>query len=152
MEITFDEKLFILEYRTLVRINEISPVKFNLDELHLFIEMIEDWKANGNDLHEVGKEIVDIMYEIIEDHNDNKKIIEDEHWACVDCNKLCYDDNRDYYMVTDEIWKKQGVGDGMLCMDCMEERLGHKLTKEDILVCPLTQVGNLYTSTILNTN
>ena len=35
-------------------------------------------------------------------------------------------------------------------MDCMEDRLGHKLNKEDILDCPLNTLINDYTMKILN--
>jgi hypothetical protein len=42
-----------------------------------------------------------------------------------------------------------GVGEGMLCMDCIEGRLGHKLTKEEILPCYVTEIYNQYTKLIL---
>jgi hypothetical protein len=73
----------------------------------------------------------------------------DDKWLCASCGKDCYLDDKDYYMVKHHLWKKHGVGSGMLCMDCMEDRLGHKLTKEDILVCPLTTHFNYYTAEIL---
>jgi len=73
-----------------------------------------------------------------------------EHWSCKDCGKDCFIDNKDYYVVTNELWNKIGVGDDMLCMDCLEERLEHKLTIEDIYLCPLTEVFNDYTKEILN--
>lgn len=72
-----------------------------------------------------------------------------KHWQCKDCGKDCSIDDKDYYMVTFELWEKYGVGSEMLCMNCMEERIGHKLTKNDILKCPITQVFNPYTSAIL---
>lgn len=75
-----------------------------------------------------------------------------DKWLCKDCGKDCYVDEKDYYMVTFELWKKHGVGEGMLCMDCMEQRLGHKLTKADILPCPLNECYNPYTMAILNQN
>lgn len=59
-------------------------------------------------------------------------------WFCVDCNKNCINDDKDYYMVKNNLWKKIGVGEKMLCMDCLESRIGRKLIKKDILVCPLT--------------
>jgi len=74
----------------------------------------------------------------------------DDRWLCKDCGKDCFVDNKDYYMVNNEIWKKHGVGTGVLCMDCMEERIGHKLTVNDILPCPLTESFNSYTKAILN--
>ena len=72
------------------------------------------------------------------------------HWLCRDCGKDCMIDDKDYYMVSHEIWDKIGVGVGMLCMSCLEERLGHKLKKTEILLCPLTEIFNPYTKEILN--
>jgi len=40
-------------------------------------------------------------------------------WICKDCGKDCFLDDKDYYMVSHKLWDKIGVGDGMLCMDCL---------------------------------
>jgi hypothetical protein len=69
---------------------------------------------------------------------------------CKDCNKNCFIDNRDYFSVKDSIWETYGVGRDLLCMDCMEERLGCKLPKEVIVECRLTKERNLYTAAILS--
>ena len=74
----------------------------------------------------------------------------DPKWECKGCSKDCFLDDKDYYMIKHELWDKHGVGLGMLCMDCIEERLGHKLTADDILICPLTTHMNYYTKKILN--
>jgi hypothetical protein len=38
----------------------------------------------------------------------------------------------DYYMVHDEIWEQAGAGDDAnLCVGCLEQRLGRKLTTDD---------------------
>lgn len=83
---------------------------------------------------------------------DNKakhSISGDNKWLCKDCGKDTFIERKDYYMVTHDLWYKFGVGNGMLCMDCIENRIGRKLTKSDILVCPLTLDYNPYTSAIL---
>jgi len=80
---------------------------------------------------------------------DSRKVTKKSQWLCSDCGKDTIVDNKDYYMVSHEIWKKFGVGDKMLCMDCMEDRLCHKLTKEDISDCPLNTIINEYTMKIL---
>jgi hypothetical protein len=74
----------------------------------------------------------------------------DNNWYCKECDKDCFIDDKDYYMVKHEIWSKVGVGKGMLCMDCIETKIGHKLTKDDIIECPLTTLFNPYTANILN--
>lgn len=67
---------------------------------------------------------------------------------CKDCGKDTYKKQEDYYMVRHELWKVWGVG--MLCMSCMEDRLGRKLNSQDILKCPLAEEFNPYTKEILN--
>lgn len=69
---------------------------------------------------------------------------------CKQCGKDTRVDDKDYYMVTHEVWKKHGEGEHMLCIDCLENRLGHKLTKEEILDCFLNRMINPYTIEILN--
>lgn len=70
-------------------------------------------------------------------------------FSCNDCGKDTSVAARDYFMVTHDLWAQHGVGSGLLCMDCMETRLGRKLVKSDILLCVLTQYGNPYTKAIL---
>lgn len=67
---------------------------------------------------------------------------------CKDCGKDCCAGKKDYYMVTHELWEKYGVGNGGLCVDCMEKRIGRKFTKSDILPC-LLNLYNKYTRSIL---
>ena len=68
---------------------------------------------------------------------------------CTDCAKDAFANPIDYYMVTDLLWRKHGVGDGMLCMGCFEKRLGRKLAAVDIKICPLTTYYNPYTIRLL---
>jgi len=71
-------------------------------------------------------------------------------WKCLSCKKSCYDDNKDYYMLKDEVWKSiHPQVKGMLCMDCCEKKLGRKLIASDIHPCPLTTDINQYTRSIL---
>ena len=83
---------------------------------------------------------------------------------CKDCGRNTLIDPKDYYVVIPEIWNKFGLGGckwtedlkgyecnvkGMLCMGCLENRMGRKLRKEDIFVCGVTTSMNPYTSRIL---
>lgn len=70
-------------------------------------------------------------------------------WICCDCGTDCFIDDRDFYMLQHDLWAKYGVGEGMLCMNCIEDRLGHPLTKDDILPCHVTEHFNPYTREIL---
>jgi hypothetical protein len=70
--------------------------------------------------------------------------------GCKDCKKETLDAHtKDYYMVTDALWSKFGVGKEFLCMDCIEHRMGHKIRKEDLSDCFLNSELNPYTKTIL---
>jgi len=53
-----------------------------------------------------------------------------ERYWCVDCEvdtRACHE----YYMVLRAIWQAFGVGRGMLCLGCLERRLGRFLTPAD---------------------
>lgn len=74
-----------------------------------------------------------------------------QEWFCKCCNKNCMIDDKDYYMLQHNLWKSIHPEIlGMLCMDCVEEKLGRKLLAIDVLDCPLTRYGNPYTSALLN--
>lgn len=53
-------------------------------------------------------------------------------FLCVDCQFDTF--QNEYYMVKDEIWPI-GENDGMLCIGCLEKRIGRNLTKEDFTGC-----------------
>lgn len=44
---------------------------------------------------------------------------------------------QEYYMVNFDIWEVVGNPPGMLCVGCLEDRLGRRLTPLDFLGCPL---------------
>jgi hypothetical protein len=46
---------------------------------------------------------------------------------CADCGN----DYDEYYFVRDEIWKSCGAGRALLCIGCLEMRLGHELCRRD---------------------
>lgn len=73
----------------------------------------------------------------------------EENWLCT-CGKDCSVDNKDYYMLNDDLWLKiNGKDEGMLCMDCVEQKLGRKLEATDISPCFLTLFMNNYTKDIM---
>jgi hypothetical protein len=52
---------------------------------------------------------------------------------CVDCGVNTYEID-EYYMVTNDIWDneaKMKPRGGMLCIDCLEKRIGRKLNSGD---------------------
>ena len=57
---------------------------------------------------------------------------------CRDCsgNTLTMDE---YYMVRNEIWGEFGVPRGMLCIGCLERRMGRRLAPADFTDCPLNK-------------
>jgi hypothetical protein len=59
---------------------------------------------------------------------------------CLDCGVDTSSKNGigEYYVVTDELWACANPGDvGMLCIGCLERRLGHELTPDDFKSCPV---------------
>lgn len=70
-------------------------------------------------------------------------------FICVDCGTNTRIYLKDYYMVTDKLWRENGVGRDMLCVGCFESRLGRKLEKEDLTPCMLNISLNPYTMKIL---
>jgi hypothetical protein len=57
-------------------------------------------------------------------------------FRCLDCRYLTIEG--EYYMLRDEIWLAANPEQrGMLCIGCVEGRLGRRLGPEDFLVCPL---------------
>lgn len=60
-------------------------------------------------------------------------------WFCLDCNEHTGEIN-EYYMVHDHLWVLNVPEyHGMMCIGCLEDRLGRKLNPEDFTDCPLNQ-------------
>ena len=56
-------------------------------------------------------------------------------FRCIDC-RVDTSENLEYYMVHDHIWR-QARGSGMLCIGCLENRLGRSLRPRDFTDCLL---------------
>jgi hypothetical protein len=55
--------------------------------------------------------------------------------CCLDCRNEC---NEEYYMVHDALWLTANpTVNGMLCIGCLEERLGRILTLDDFTDVPI---------------
>jgi len=74
----------------------------------------------------------------------------DVDWNCVDC-KINVSDIKEYaYIVKDEIWPIAFNG-GMLCIGCLENRIGRKLTPNDFdPVPPLNMMNNCQSDRLLD--
>ncbi len=58
-------------------------------------------------------------------------------FKCLDC-KQCTSTMNEYYMVTTELWTSVvHERRGMLCVGCLEKRLGRTLNRKDFTNCPL---------------
>lgn len=57
-------------------------------------------------------------------------------FGCKDCETctLCINE---YYMVTDEVWEGAGLDNGMVCIACLEARVGRTLRANDFADCEL---------------
>jgi Protein of unknown function len=61
----------------------------------------------------------------------------DAHWLCLDCSK---DTSDEYYGVHNYIWRRavdRSQRHGMLCLSCLERRLGRFLRPEDFKSVPV---------------
>jgi hypothetical protein len=58
--------------------------------------------------------------------------------SCEDCGTSTFGE---YYMVHDEVWADTGMAPdgGLLCVGCLERRLGRRLTPDDFTSCPLNK-------------
>lgn len=62
-------------------------------------------------------------------------LLDVEVYDCLDCGDNTFFKN-EYYMIHDEIWDSVAT-DGMLCVECLEKRLGRLLTPEDFKLYPI---------------
>ena len=60
-----------------------------------------------------------------------------EAFRCLDCSMMT---ENEYYMVHDEIWHSV-AGEGMLCIGCLENRLGRRLSKDDFTDAPVNDLS-----------
>lgn len=63
-------------------------------------------------------------------------------FLCVDCGIDTNGEN-EYYSVYDHIWDKYVTGShnkSMLCIGCLEARMGRKLTKSDFTDYPINSI------------
>lgn len=60
-----------------------------------------------------------------------------KRFLCRDCRFNTFDD--EYYMVKDTVWKaaKMRSNNGMLCIGCLETRLGRRLMAADFIGAPI---------------
>ena len=69
----------------------------------------------------------------------------DEGWWCVDC-EVHTGIIGDYYMVHKHLWAEFGSDDGMLCIACLENRMGRTLTPDDFSDAPVNYGSLTYRS------
>jgi hypothetical protein len=67
---------------------------------------------------------------------------------CCDCGADTHAVGEDY-MVVDEVWQQAGGVYGMLCIGCLEKRLGHQLTLKDFRWAPINVDAMLFGSSRL---
>lgn len=66
--------------------------------------------------------------------NQNKLM---SQYTCMDC-KIDTAQIQEYYMVDDTLWDTINPKIlGMLCIGCLEDRIGRLLTPEDFTICPV---------------
>jgi hypothetical protein len=73
---------------------------------------------------------------------------------CVDCglNTIAI---HEYYVVNDDLWFSSGMetDSGMLCLICLEHRIGRKLNHNDFMKLPLNDItyrGNKFSNVFID--
>lgn len=63
-------------------------------------------------------------------------------WHCLDCGVSCAEDGvNEYYMVQAAVWREaHPKRRGMLCIGCLETRLGRRLKPEDFTSAPINSI------------
>lgn len=127
--------------------SEIIPIAVTDDELRLIVDLLGDRQdemredlseADGSAeereyAHEKYKEVSDL-------HGRLNRSLRDHYCCCVDCSvNTSYIE--EYYNVLDHVWAETGLrpDDGMLCIRCLEARIGRKLTPADFSDAPVNQ-------------
>ena len=75
-----------------------------------------------------------------------------ENFICLDCGVNTADIG-EYYMLTNEVWREaapdEGELGGMLCVNCVELRLGRQLWPEDFMDAPLNYMHSMLSPRLL---
>lgn len=96
----------------------------------------------------------DLEEEFDYDHNHNDWYYDPDApnnvWLCLDCKENTFYID-EYYMLTLELWKQIHPADnGMLCIGCVEARLGRPLVPADFSGCPLNKETHNKSDRLLN--
>jgi hypothetical protein len=60
-------------------------------------------------------------------------------WLCMDCTNDTYE-SEEFYMLWNRVWRSINYKiEGMLCLVCVEKRLGRELTGNDFSKAPINQ-------------
>ena len=109
-------------------------------EIQLKVKADKDFRAEiGMVLQFHGKDMADlealvVRHKMLDELNAEECDYEGPY--CVDCGVDTVKIN-EYYNVKDRVWELTGLGpdDGMLCIGCLEDRIGRKLQPEDFGYC-----------------
>lgn len=74
----------------------------------------------------------------------------DDSWLCLDCG-IHTGLIDEYYMVNDDVWEEAEMDeDGMLCVGCLEVRLGRQLVPADFPDLPINAGGFAHSDRLMN--
>jgi hypothetical protein len=78
-------------------------------------------------------------------HRGRDLICIDCHFSCIDCGKNT-ENSGELYIVPNELWASSGLDstDGMLCLGCLERRIGRPLVPGDFELAPLPEAWDRY--------
>lgn len=101
---------------------------------------IDLFLAGVDDDPEYLEEVTNALYELAVKYQDRLEAVcaeIDEGFKCLDCAVSTHDIG-EYYMVENSVWTEAvPEGEGMLCIACLENRLGRLLTEADFTGAPI---------------
>lgn len=117
---------------------------------------IMEWELLFADFTRNDRANIDSLFEAAEDASADVSGSEEQSarisMRCDDCGEDT-DKINEYYMVKDEIWEKAGASEwpewvkelkedpDLLCIGCLEKRIGRQLTKQDFAECPVNELA-----------
>jgi hypothetical protein len=79
-----------------------------------------------------------IIEDNIQEVVDDQATASDRDSSCVDCGFDTIEAG-ETYMLHDNVWEEACAGAGLLCIGCVEQRIGRQLTPSDFVDCPLNR-------------
>ncbi len=85
---------------------------------------------------------LEFLKEVFDSFEDARK----ELWICKTCGKNTFLNDYDSFMLNDKLWLRLNKQrkNGVICLDCVENKLGRKILKDDLKEHQLNKLNPLF--------